>query len=187
VVIGGWAYRQGLAPTLRPQGNKPEVSPWREILLDAIRTASSSWTSSRSACSSPGYNRAFRRFSATRVNPPPVAFRHLLGVLSRLKRNLPRRRSPRRRLHVATLDAHQPFRGLVYRTAGADGSVVYISTSGKPVFDADSRFLGYRGVSSDVTAAVRAEQVEKELHQAQAELARVTRVTTLGARRFHRP
>ena len=84
------------------------------------------------------------------------------------------------RLHIATLEAHQPFRGFVYRAAGADGSVVYIATSGKPVFDADARFLGYRGVSSNVTAAVRADQAEKALHQAQAELARVTRVTTLG-------
>ena len=84
------------------------------------------------------------------------------------------------RRHVATLEAHQPFRAFVYRTAAADGSVVYIATSGKPVFDADGRFLGYRGVSSDVTATVRAEQVEKALHQAQAELARVARVTTLG-------
>jgi PAS domain S-box-containing protein len=84
------------------------------------------------------------------------------------------------RLHVATLEAHEPFRGFVYRTASADGSVVYIATSGKPVFDAEDRFLGYRGVSSDVTAAVRADRVEKALRQAQAELARVTRVTTLG-------
>ena len=84
------------------------------------------------------------------------------------------------RLHAATLETHQAFRGFVYRTAAADGSAVYIATSGKPVFDADGRFLGYRGVSSDVTATVRAEQVEKALHQAQAELARVARVTTLG-------
>ncbi len=84
------------------------------------------------------------------------------------------------RLHVATLEAHQPFRGFVYRRASADGSVVYFSTSGKPLFDADGRFLGYRGVTTDITAAVRAEQVEKALHQAQAELARVARVTTLG-------
>jgi PAS domain S-box-containing protein len=84
------------------------------------------------------------------------------------------------RLHVATLEAHQPFRSFVYRTAAADGSTVYISTSGRPMFDADGRFLGYRGVTTDVTAAVRAEQAEKALHQAQAELARVARVTTLG-------
>jgi C4-dicarboxylate-specific signal transduction histidine kinase len=48
------------------------------------------------------------------------------------------------------------------------------------VFDADGRFLGYRGVSTDVTAAVRANQVEAALNQARVELAHVTRVTTLG-------
>jgi PAS domain S-box-containing protein len=84
------------------------------------------------------------------------------------------------RLHLAALEAHQPFRHFRYRTAGADGSVVYIAASGKPVFDADGRFLGYRGVSSDVTAAVRADQAEAALNQARMELAHVTRVTTLG-------
>jgi len=74
------------------------------------------------------------------------------------------------RLHVATLEAHQPFRGLVYRSASTDGSEVYISTSGRPLFDAEGRFLGYRGVTTDVTAVVRAEQVEKALHQAQRSL-----------------
>src|SRR5207302_10398484 len=44
----------------------------------------------------------------------------------------------------------------------------------------DGRFLGYRGVSSDVTAAVRAEQAEEALHRVRAELAHVTRVTSLG-------
>ena len=29
------------------------------------------------------------------------------------------------RRHIATLDAHQPFRGLVYRTARADGSAIH--------------------------------------------------------------
>jgi PAS domain S-box-containing protein len=84
------------------------------------------------------------------------------------------------RLHRATLEAHQPFRHFRYRSARTDGSVLHVATSGKPLFDADGRFLGYRGVSSDVTAAVRAEQAEKALHEARAELAHVTRVTTLG-------
>jgi PAS domain S-box-containing protein len=84
------------------------------------------------------------------------------------------------RLHRAALEAHQPFRHFRYRTASADGSVVYVATSGTPVFDATGRFLGYRGVSSDVTAAVRADQAEAALYQARVELAHVTRVTTLG-------
>jgi PAS domain S-box-containing protein len=84
------------------------------------------------------------------------------------------------RRHIETLEAHQPFGGFVFRTVSADGSVVYIAASGKPVVDSDGRFLGYQGVSTDVTAAVRAEQAERALHKAQAELARVARVTTLG-------
>ncbi len=84
------------------------------------------------------------------------------------------------RVHLAMLEAHQPFHNFVYRTAAADGSVVYVSASGRPMFDANGRFLGYRGVSTDITSAVRAEQAEKALHQTQAELARVTRVTALG-------
>jgi len=84
------------------------------------------------------------------------------------------------RLHRATLEAHQPFRHFRYRTSAGDGSVLYVATSGKPVFDQEGRFLGYRGVSNDVTASVRAEQIEKALRQAQAELAHVTRVMTLG-------
>jgi PAS domain S-box-containing protein len=82
--------------------------------------------------------------------------------------------------HKATLDAHQPFRGFTYTIAHKDGSVRYVSVSGKPVFDDKGRFMGYRGVGTDVTAAIRADQAEKALRQAQTELSHVTRVTTLG-------
>ncbi|MET4258319.1 PAS domain S-box-containing protein [Bradyrhizobium sp. S3.12.5] len=82
--------------------------------------------------------------------------------------------------HRATLDAHLPFRDLVYRSKDRNGSPIYVRTSGKPLHDANGNFLGYRGVSSDVTAAIRAEQAEEALRKAQAELAHVTRVTMLG-------
>jgi PAS domain S-box-containing protein len=84
------------------------------------------------------------------------------------------------RLHRATLDAHQPFRDFVYSAARADGSAMYIQTSGKPFFDEKGNFLGYRGVSADITAAIRADQAEEALREVQAELAHITRVTTLG-------
>jgi len=84
------------------------------------------------------------------------------------------------RRHVATLEAHEPFHGFRYRTTRGDRSVLHLAVSGKPVFDREGLFLGYRGVASDVTAAVRAEHAEKALQEARAELAHVTRVTTLG-------
>jgi signal transduction histidine kinase len=70
------------------------------------------------------------------------------------------------RLHIADLDAHKPFRDFRYRAASRDGSEVYIAASGKPLFDSEGRFLGYRGVGSHITAAVRAAQVEEALQEA---------------------
>src|SRR3981189_589908 len=84
------------------------------------------------------------------------------------------------RLHRAMLDAHRPFRNFVYSTASGSGSPLYVRKSGKPLFDANGNFLGYRGTGSDITATIRANHAEKELRKAQAELAHVTRVTMLG-------
>jgi PAS domain S-box-containing protein len=84
------------------------------------------------------------------------------------------------RAHIATLEAHEPFRGLRYRASRPDGLAIYLSVNGKPVFDANGTFLGYRGIASDVSAEVRGEQAERALLEAQTELAHVARVTTLG-------
>jgi PAS domain S-box-containing protein len=84
------------------------------------------------------------------------------------------------RLHRETLSSHRPFRELVYSLMNESGSQVYVRSSGKPVFDVEGRFLGYRGTATDVTALIRAEQAEQALRKAQGELAHVTRVTMLG-------
>jgi hypothetical protein len=57
---------------------------------------------------------------------------------------------------------------------------MYVKASGRPVFDADGAFRGYRGTGTDVTAIMRAQRAEASLQSVQAELARVSRVTTLG-------
>ncbi|MDA9459943.1 hypothetical protein XI00_37870, partial [Bradyrhizobium sp. CCBAU 21359] len=64
------------------------------------------------------------------------------------------------RQHRATLEAHLPFRDLVYRTVNRADSPIYVRTSGKPFFDGKGNFLGYRGVSTDITATIRADQAE---------------------------
>jgi PAS domain S-box-containing protein len=82
--------------------------------------------------------------------------------------------------HRAMHEAHQPFRDFVYRAISESGSPVYVRTSGKPFFDASGKFVGYRGTGTDITATIRADHAEVALRSAQAELAHVTRVTTLG-------
>jgi PAS domain S-box-containing protein len=84
------------------------------------------------------------------------------------------------RLVWETLDSHKPFRDFVFCAAGGSGAPMYVKASGKPVFDRAGKFRGYRGTGTDVTAIVRAQRVEASLRTVQAELARVSRVITLG-------
>ena len=59
--------------------------------------------------------------------------------------------------HRAILEAHQPFSDFTYERLGPDGGMRYLSISGQPIFDAQGKFTGYRGVGKDVTAAKLAE------------------------------
>jgi len=64
--------------------------------------------------------------------------------------------------HRAMLDAHLPFRDFIYRSTRADGTVAYVASSGKPLFDDAGRFVGYRGGSRDMTDTVQATQALRE-------------------------
>jgi PAS domain S-box-containing protein len=87
-------------------------------------------------------------------------------------------------LHRSMLEARQPFRDFVYRAARSDGSLVYYKISGKPVFDANGEFRGYRGTGTDVTALRTAEAEARENEQryrkAELELAYANRVAAMG-------
>ncbi|MFZ1426595.1 MAG: PAS domain S-box protein [Geminicoccaceae bacterium] len=60
--------------------------------------------------------------------------------------------------HLSDLAAHRPFRDFTYLLRDDSGRKRMLRISGKPVFDADSRFLGYLGTGRDVTEAWDASQ-----------------------------
>jgi PAS domain S-box-containing protein len=64
--------------------------------------------------------------------------------------------------HRATLEAHRPFRDFEYRRINERGQEIWISASGQPVFEADGRFRGYRGVGRNITGRKRAERALQE-------------------------
>jgi diguanylate cyclase (GGDEF)-like protein/PAS domain S-box-containing protein len=64
--------------------------------------------------------------------------------------------------HKALLAACHPFRNLIIRRADDFGEVRFVSVTGEPMFDVQGRLRGYRGVASDITARVRAEEQLKE-------------------------
>lgn len=61
--------------------------------------------------------------------------------------------------HQGDLDARRAFRDFRYRSIMPHGRVVWFSVSGKPVFDGDGNFVGYRGTGRDIS--VEAEAVAK--------------------------
>src|SRR6266850_2139595 len=84
------------------------------------------------------------------------------------------------RLVRAALDSRQPFRDFVYCSARRNGSPMYVKGSGKPVFDANGEFRGYRGTGTDVTAIVRAQEEHERLRQLESDLAHMNRLSVMG-------
>ena len=66
------------------------------------------------------------------------------------------------RLLQETVFSRKPFRDFVYRGMRGDGSPMYVRASGKPLFDANGEFRGYRGTCSDVTEITRAQGALRE-------------------------
>jgi PAS domain S-box-containing protein len=84
------------------------------------------------------------------------------------------------RLVRAALDSRKPFRDFVYRSIGGNGSTMYVKASGKPVFDGNGEFRGYRGAGSDVTATMRAQEEHERLRQLESDLAHMNRLSMMG-------
>jgi diguanylate cyclase (GGDEF)-like protein/PAS domain S-box-containing protein len=63
--------------------------------------------------------------------------------------------------HRAVLDARQPFHDFTYKRLRSDGSLMYVSISGRPIFDENGVFKGYRGIGKDITErVVAAERIQ---------------------------
>ena len=52
--------------------------------------------------------------------------------------------------HRAQLEAHQTFRDFEMKRFEAGDDSVYISISGQPVYSAEGKFCGYRGIGRNI-------------------------------------
>lgn len=59
--------------------------------------------------------------------------------------------------HRAVLEAREPFYNLRLKRRATDGGIRHVEISGKPVFDANGEFRGYRGVGRDISVEVQSE------------------------------
>src|SRR5258706_586716 len=73
--------------------------------------------------------------------------------------------------HKATMDARQPFRDVELGRISEAGETFWVSISGAPVFDDSGKFIGYRGLSKNITARKRGEQLQALEHAVSRNLA----------------
>ncbi len=64
--------------------------------------------------------------------------------------------------NIADLKAHRPFHSFDHSRTHPDGRVVWMTTSGTPIFDAAGNFKGYRGTGRDITERVLAQEALRE-------------------------
>ncbi|MCX6637126.1 MAG: PAS domain S-box protein, partial [Acidobacteria bacterium] len=62
----------------------------------------------------------------------------------------------------AVFERKEPFRNLVNAVEGKDGRLVWVSTNGIPLLNADGTLRGYRGSDTDITERKRAEEALRE-------------------------
>src|SRR5712691_9945278 len=73
--------------------------------------------------------------------------------------------------HKAVMDSRQPFRDVELGRIGVTGETFWVSISGAPVFDDSGKFIGYRGLSKNITERKRAEQLRALEHAVSRSLA----------------
>jgi PAS domain S-box-containing protein len=78
----------------------------------------------------------------------------------------PRWNAAERALLDANIAERKPFLDFVYSRSNADGSTQYLQVSGEPMFDAASRFIGYRGIGMDITERMRPNRAQQRLRGA---------------------
>ena len=64
--------------------------------------------------------------------------------------------------HLEDLENRRPFRDFRYRYKHPDGKMRYLSISGKPLFDEQDVFFGYRGTGTNITEEIKQKRAVEE-------------------------
>ncbi|MEQ8248317.1 MAG: PAS-domain containing protein [Alphaproteobacteria bacterium] len=79
--------------------------------------------------------------------------------------------------HIATLKAKRPFRDFRYTMGGGEVPIQHYRLNGRPVFDENGAFVGYRGSTTIETESV---EREKLLHLRQSQLSEAIEQVLVG-------
>ncbi|MCW9034726.1 MAG: ATP-binding protein [Rhodospirillales bacterium] len=80
--------------------------------------------------------------------------------------------------HRQDLENRKPFENFQYDVKDKEGYTHHIDINGKPIYDSDGRFLGYRGTGKDVTRSVK---TEAKLRVSEHSLDEAQRLSRIGS------
>jgi diguanylate cyclase (GGDEF)-like protein/PAS domain S-box-containing protein len=63
--------------------------------------------------------------------------------------------------HRRTLERHEEFSDFIVQWTNADGEMYYLRYAGRPRFDEDGGFVGYMGITQDVTDNILRERIDR--------------------------
>lgn len=98
------------------------------------------------------------RFMADRNNPDGSTSMALLGLSLRDLACDTQSEPEKWAQHFDQMERREPFRDFAFRISTGEDRIRVMSVSGKPIFDADGGFSGYRGTARDVTNEVLAKE-----------------------------
>lgn len=75
------------------------------------------------------------------------------------------------------LNSQKPFRNIHFKWPLKDGKFSYFSSSGRPRYDNKGNFIGYRGMSTNITSEIEAQQ---EIEIAQGQLRQSQKLEVVG-------
>ena len=79
--------------------------------------------------------------------------------------------------HLEEIENHRPFQDMRYEARLPGSQIAHFSSSGRPFFNGDGAFLGYRGTGRDITIEV---EFRREAEMMQAQLRESEKLNALG-------
>jgi len=78
--------------------------------------------------------------------------------------------------HLSLIEAHKPFRDYEYLMLTKSSQPIPIRISGKPLFDTEGNFLGYRGIGVDLTEELNIKRAQAQRDSMLSEAARIAKL-----------
>ena len=151
LLVVGLVFALAMAVLIRTAGLRQIAQDRSEAALTDFAETASDWFWEMDE------NLRFSNFSGQVEEVFGDGTKHYIGK-TRREISIDRDDDQRWQRHLDDLDAHRPIENFAYNINVPDGDPLYITINGRPVFDENGKFTGYRGTGTNMTKQRDAER-----------------------------